>query len=63
MKKNDWLKLIGMIISLAIEHAPDIIESIKEFIANLNKSEWTTEEIKALVEKMKEPEDYTPSSP
>ena len=58
MKKNDYIKLIAMVIQLALKHAPDIIGSIKEFINNLNESDWTEESIRNLVKNIKDPEDY-----
>jgi hypothetical protein len=58
MGKNDFIKLLAIIIQLAIKHAPDIIDSIKEFIDNLRKSDWTEESIRALVKDLKDPEDY-----
>ena len=58
MGKNDYIKLIAMIIQLAIKHAPDVIDSIKSFIDNLKKSDWTEESIRDLIKDIKDPEDY-----
>ena len=58
MKMGDWIKLLAMIIQLAVKHAPDVIDSIKDFIDNLKKSDWTEESIRALVKDIKDPEDY-----
>jgi hypothetical protein len=56
------IAIITLIINgllICLKEGPDALAAIKQFIEDLNKTNWTEEEIRALVAKTRRPAEYT----